>query len=354
MQLLFLTPYPKGEAASQRFRFEQYFSLLEEKGIKYDVKPFMSKRTWDILYSPGKLFYKVRGIAGGYARRKLLLFSMRKYDYVFIHREAKPFGFPWYEWIIAKVLRKKIIYDFDDAIWLKNYSESNKKFSFLKRYSNAKKLCKWAYKNSCGNEYLAAYADEVSDNVVINPTTIDMENYHKASVNHKKEKLIVGWTGSHSTVRYLKFLEPILQELEQKFNFTFKVISDKEPDLNLKSLEFCKWNKETEITDLADINIGVMPLTNDKWAKGKCGFKALQYMSLGSPALVSPVGVNTKIVDHNKNGFVCETPEQWKESLTFLLSNPNKLQEFGENAKNKIKESYSVKANSSNFLHLFS
>jgi len=367
MNLLFLVPYPLGVAPSQRFRFEQYFHELEKKNIAFVVVPFLDDKIWDVLYLKGNFMHKIFAVLKGFIKRYLLLFSLYKYDYIFIHREASPIGPPLLEWLIAKLFRKKIIFDFDDAIWIPNTSESNKFFSVLKFYGNTKYICKWAYKISCGNDYLCDYARQFNSNVVYNPTTIDTDNYHnpvgrdyippgsylEAIGTRPTKKLVIGWTGSHSTVQYLDDLIPVFKELEKEFEFEFCVISDRKPKFNLKSLNYIIWRKETEVEDLLRFDVGIMPLRDDKWSKGKCGFKALQYMALGIPALVSPVGVNTKIVDHNINGFICNTNDDWKKSLSLLFSDRNKLNELSANTREKIINKYSVKSNTDNFLLLF-
>ena len=353
MNILFLVPYPLGVAPSQRFRFEQYFSALEKNNISYVVVPFLDDKVWDVLYQKGNFAHKIFAVFKGFVKRYLLLFSLGKYDYVFIHREAAPVGPPLLEWLISKVFRKKIIFDFDDAIWLPNTSESNKIFSILKFYANTKSICRWAYKVSCGNNYLCDFAKQFNSNVVYNPTTIDTTNYHNKTKQRTTTKLVIGWTGSHSTVQYLDDLIPVFKELEKEFDFELAVISDRQPEFDLKSLNFIQWKKETEIDDLLRFDIGIMPLRDDKWSKGKCGFKALQYMSLGIPALVSPVGVNTKIVDHDINGFICNTNDDWKKHLSLLLSDKNKLSELSAKTREKIINNYSVKSNTDNFLLLF-
>lgn len=354
MKILFLFPYPSATAASQRFRFEQYFESLEEQNIQYDLQAFLDEKTWQILYKEGNKTRKVWGIVKGFFRRFFRLFTMRKYDFIFIHREASPIGPPIFEWLIAKVLRKKIIFDFDDAIWLSNTTQSNALVAKIKFHGKTAKICKWAYKVSAGNDYLSEYAQKYNQNVVLNPTTIDTENLHNRVQKQHNKKVVIGWTGSHSTIKYLDFLIPILQDLEQKYEFEFVVIADKAPEFRLKSLHFIQWNKTNEIEDLLKLNIGVMPLTDDKWAKGKCGFKALQYMALGIPALASPIGVNTKIIDDPENGFLVSSPSEWEEALTHLLENENLRKTMGQNARTKIINSYSVLSNKENFLSLFS
>lgn len=354
MKILFVVPYPTGKAPSQRFRFEQYYPLLESKGIRFHIRPFLSEAVWEILYKPGRFHLKAWGIFSGLFNRFALLFNLKSYDYIFIHREATPIGPPFFEFIASRLLRKKIIYDFDDAIWIPNYSEANSFFSFLKGYKNVKNICRYAFKVSCGNEYLCGYARKYNSAVVYNPTTIDTKNYHNKINAHTQHKPVIGWTGSHSTIRYINEILPVLRKLEAEFDFTFKVISDLKPEIELLSLEYCKWNKNSEIEDLVQFNIGIMPLKDDKWANGKCGFKALQYMALGIPALVSPVGINTRIVDHGINGYVCTNDEDWANALRELLSNRERLIEMGKRTREKIENHFSVESNSPNFLALFS
>jgi glycosyltransferase involved in cell wall biosynthesis len=353
-RILFLFPYPQGTAASQRFRFEQYYHALEEKGFTIDKQAFINDKTWSILYKPGHTVAKIAGTLSGYFRRLGKMFSLGKYDYVFVHREAEFFGPPVFEWIIAKVAGKKLIYDFDDAIWIPNTSEHNGFFSKFKFYNNVPKICKMAYKVSCGNDYLRIFAAEYNANGVYNPTTIDTEHHHNKIKDQSGNSFVIGWTGTHSTMQYMDALLPVFKRLEEKYNFTFNVIADRAPDFEIKSLKFTPWKKETEIEDLLQFNVGLMPLVDDKWANGKCGFKALQYMALGIPALVSPVGVNTRIVDDGVNGFICTTPDEWYNALSKLMDDRQLLIDLGANTRKKIEAEYSVHANAANFITLFS
>lgn len=352
-RVLFVVPYPLGSAPSQRFRFEQYFEALKSEGIGFDVAPFLDEQTMIHLYRPGNFLWKVWKVKVGLTKRFFMLLSLRNYNLVFIHREAAPVGPPIFEWLITKVFRKKVIFDFDDAIWLENTSSSNSVIAWFKRYENANNTMQWAWKVSCGNDYLADHARQFNENVIVNPTTIDTENHHDRVKNFENGKLTIGWTGSHSTIKYLEMLVPVLKKLESEFDFNFLVIADRAPSFELKSLQFLEWNKESEIDDLLKIDVGIMPLENDKWANGKCGFKALQYMALGIPAIVSPVGVNTKIVDEGVNGWICETEDDWEQTLRSILEKKVELSDFSEAARRRIEKHYSVKANISNFLHLF-
>jgi glycosyltransferase involved in cell wall biosynthesis len=352
-KILFIAPYPFDEAPSQRFRFEQYFNFLSENNFEIHFSPFLDQKTWKTLYSEGKVLRKMLGVVRSFLKRFLLLFTLYKYDFVFIHREASHIGPPIFEFLIAKVFRKKYNYDFDDAIWLPNYSETNARFHRLKAYWKVRYCIKWAGSISAGNDYLANYARKFNSNVQVIPTTIDTENHHNLQTDYHQEKLVIGWTGTHTTMRYLDFIVPVIKELEQKYDFEFLVISNEAPAYHLKSLRFLKWRRETEISDLARISIGVMPLEMDIWSEGKCGFKGLQYMSLGIPALMSPVGVNTQIVSHSENGFLPIKLEDWRVQLETLLLDVDLRNKIGEAGKKTIDERYSVLSNQSNYLSLF-
>ncbi len=354
-KILFLTPYPQGAAPSQRFRFEQYYDVLTSKGFEIDIEPFWDVKAWNVLYAKGKFLSKVKALLIGYHKRLKLLDKINEYDFVFIHRETDPLGKSFYIKKLRKKFKGKIIFDFDDAIWLHNTSDSNKMFSNLKNYGNTANICKYSDVISCGNEYLRQYASQFNPNTRWNPTTIDLKNWHNKQKQYKPDEIfVIGWTGSHSTIKYLYFLKSVVQKLEQEFDIQFHVICDKTPQFDdLKSFKFIKWSKETEVASMLNFSVGVMPLEEDKWSNGKCGFKALQYMSVGVPAIVSPVGVNTSIVKPYFNGYICRTEEEWYSTLKKCILNPEVLVEMGVNARKTIESKYSVEANSKNFLELF-
>lgn len=354
MKIAILTPYPFAVAPSQRFRHEHYLDFLEEQNITYEIFSFFDSETFAILYKPKQYLKKISGVFSGFYRRFKFLFNSKKFDYIYIHREASPIGPPFFEFVLSKILKKKIIYDFDDAIWHSNTSSANKIIASFKFHQKVQNICSWSYKVSVGNEYLKTFASNYNQNVEIIPTVVDMQKTHKGVQNQKVEKVNLGWTGTHSTLKYLDELVSVLQELEKKYDFNFIVISDKGPELPLKSLVFLPWNKTTEIEDLLKFHVGLMPLTQEKWAEGKCGFKAIQYMSLGIPAIVSPVGVNSKIVIHGINGFVASTKQEWLESIETLIQNEALRIEFGKKSILQIRENYSVESSKESFKNLFS
>lgn len=334
-RIIIISPYPFGVAPSQRFRFEQYLKPLMKKGFEIKQYPFLTEKGWNQLYREGNVVKKILLMIQYWVRRFTLLFRLKKSDAIFIHREMTQFGPPVFEFILSKIMKRKYIYDFDDAIWLPNYSDSNAKFQWVKSYWKVKYCIKWANRVTVGNTYLAEFAKHYNANVSIIPTTIDM-NHHNQLVDYDKTPLVIGWTGSHSTIHYLDNILPVLRKLEEEYDFIFAVISDKKPAFDLKSLRYIKWEKKSEINELAKFSIGIMPLKEDKWSKGKCGFKALQYMSMGIPCVISPVGVNNQIVEHEKNGFLASTNEDMYSYLVRLMEDKELRKRIGERVEKQL------------------
>lgn len=353
-QVLFIVPYPEGLAPSQRFRVEQYFPLLKEQQIGYTLRPFLDEAAWNILYKGGAAWKKAWSVVKGFLKRAYtVLFEAPAYNTIFIHREAAPLGPPIFEWWLTKVWKKKLVYDFDDAIWIPNTSEENKMAARLKAFWKVAKICKWSAVVAAGNDFLAAYAVKSgATDVQVLPTVVDTDNRYLPLAKPAADLPIIGWTGSHSTLKYLDELVPVLQTLEKEIDFCFLVIADKDPLLPLKNYGFIKWNAATEIEDLNKLDIGVMPLTADAWSEGKCGFKLIQYEAMAIPALATAIGVNSSIIDDGTNGFLCNRPEQWMDALLLLLQDARLRQTFGKAGREKMIAEYSLRSQSERFLKL--
>ena len=350
-KIYFIVPAPPGISPSQRFRHEHYLSKLRENNFHFKISSFYSFKSWKTLYTYGHKFEKILFVFYGLFRRLKDLFGLINYNFVYIHREAAPVGPPFFEWMIAKILRKKIIYDFDDAIWIPVTSEYNTAAAKFKWPGKVSKICKWSYKISVGNQFLLEFALKYNSRLYIIPTVLNTQSLKQQ--DQQTLKPAIGWTGSFSTLKYLDIVLPVLQELQKKHDFMFIVIADKDPQLPLTNYKFIQWRKETEVNDLLNFHIGIMPLYDDDLSKGKCGFKAIQYMSIGIPAVVSPVGVNADIVDEGVNGFLCSNENDWKAKLEKLLTDPLLRTAFGHSAKEKINNKYSVQATEQKFLNLF-
>ncbi|MEJ7645124.1 MAG: glycosyltransferase [Chryseolinea sp.] len=351
-KVLFIVPYPLSKAPSQRFRFEQYFNLLEANEVQIEVQSFLTSENWKIFNQRGKSLGKLLALGSGFIKRIIALFKARRFDFVFIHREATPLGPPVFEWVLAKVLKKKILYDFDDAIWLTDKSNESKLIKLLKWRSKVALICSWSYRVSCGNFFLSSYARNFAKAVIVNPTTIDEVDLNPSP--KKDNRVVIGWTGTHSTLKYLKKVESALQTIQMVHpNVDIMVIADKQPRMKLSNLRFVPWNLQTEIDDLKKFDIGLMPLPDDEWANGKCGFKILQYMALGIPAVASPVGVNKQIIENGKNGLLSSSEVEWISQISMLITDQELREVIGSRGREYVLKNYSVASNASTFLSLF-
>jgi len=355
MKILFLTPYPYNQAPSQRFRFEQYFSFLKNSNIDITHLPFLNQKTWEVFYKKGFLLQKITGTILGIINRHILIFKIHKFDFIFIHREACFIGPAYFEWIYAKLFKKKIVYDFDDAIWLRDVSEANIFLGWLKRSNKTNKIISYANYVIAGNAYLAEYAKMYNKNVIVIPTTIN--NYYHSVKKKKNDESVVkiGWTGSLTTNKHLEMILPVLAKIKMLYGNAIEIlmISNKQIKNDQIDLKFIAWTQKSEIEDLSQFDIGIMPLPDDEWAKGKCGFKGLQYMALEIPTIMSPVGVNTEIIQDGINGFLARTENEWLEKLSLLIESKELRERVGKAGRKTVEEKYSVDANKKKYLDLF-
>jgi len=351
-ETIILCPYPYGEAPSQRFRFEQYLDANELSG-EFKIRSFYSKEGMKALYG-SKLSLKVLHLFFSFLARFYHVLEALFYKKVFIHRELAPIGPPFFEWIL-KVFGKEIIYDFDDAIWLSNVSEVNRKFDFTKAYWKVKYIIKYAKLVTVGNKYLANYVLKFNDQVKILPSSVDMLNTHKyIKQDFNSNKVIIGWTGSHTTAeKYLPQIRNVIQKLSLEYSIVFRVISNQKPEIDLNCLDYVEWNPESEIEDLLTFDIGLMPLGDLEWEKGKCSFKAIQYMSLGIATVLSPYGNNKEVVTDELDGLFAENEKDWYKHIEKLILDTDLRKKLGLNAVNTIREKYSLEAHQDFYNELF-
>lgn len=352
-RILFIVQYPENVSPSQRFRFELYKDLLGQNGFTVTTHSFIDDKGYAVIFKKGFFLQKSRAVTKGLLRRVGLLFSLKKYDFILLECGAAPIGPPILEWIMIKLLKKKLVYDFDGAIWIPQVSDMNRLYGFLKNPGKAASITRWSYKVSCGNEFLCNYARRYNNNVVYNPTCVDTVHHHNIPADHDAAKITIGWTGSFSTLPYLKLVEPVLKRLQEKYDFGFKVICNQQPSLDIKNVQYVEWTEDNEVTELATCQVGLMPLTGDEWSEGKCGFKLIQYLALEIPAVASPVGVNKRIINEGVNGFLCSTEEEWYTAIEKLLLDKELRKKMGKEGRKKIVAEYSLKSNSNNFLQLF-
>lgn len=349
MKILFWVPYPT-EGASNRYRIEQYLPYLKSFKIEYELHPFWNTLAFKVLYKKKYFLRKASFFLLGTVWRIFDLLQLYKYDIVFIHREAYPLGPALLESIIA-LLKKPFIFDFDDAVFLPASSPTN---SFIEKFRSPRKTVKIIKMSSlviAGNRYLADYSLKLNPSVVIIPTPIDTEKYLPRNNKNINGKTVVGWVGSATTIEFLKILQEVFRSLSMEFrDIVFKIIGGEFKIDGVSNIISKPWSMEDELDDLSYFDIGVMPMPDNAWTRGKCGFKAILYMSLGIPCVCSPVGINKEIIHDGQNGFLALTQQEWLDKLTLLIGDSKLRKRIGIEARKTIEEKFSLKVNAPKFL----
>ena len=344
MKVLFLASYPQ-EGPSTRYRIIQYLGYLERNGCQCSVRPFLSTKAYQTLYTRDSLAYKVLTFSTSMLRLLGQTVGAGKYDVVFVQREAMLVGPPIIEWWVSRVVRKPIVFDLDDAIFIPYDSLTYGKIAnWLRCFGKYEQIIKMSSQVIAGNEYLRDYAVEFNPNVTVIPTVVDPDLFMPLSDRKVSKRPILGWIGSHSTTRYLKMLLPVLDRLAKKYDFVLKVVGASEP-VKIQGVECINqaWQLDREVEDFQSLDIGLYPLPDDPWARGKCGLKAIQYMAVGIPAVCSAVGVNKEIVQDGVNGYLAETEEEWIAKLESLLDDHELRRRLGVAGRATVEEKYSVK-----------
>lgn len=351
-KILAIVQHRKGRSPGQRFRFEHFINSLEEAGYEIVFSNIISEKDDIIFYSKGKYFAKLFIVIKSFFHRLRDLKTAKNCDIVYVYREAFMLGTTYFEKRFSK-MKAKLIFDFDDAIWINDTSEGNQNIKWLKKPQKTADICKYADLVTVGNKYLAEYAEKYNSNVKIIPTTIDTD-YHKPQIKIETNNICIGWTGTTTTLKHFEKAIPFLKQLKNKYGdkIYFKVIVNSDSwdkDIDVKLV---KWSRENEIRDLSEFDIGIMPLPNDEWSKGKCGFKGLQCMAMGIPVVMSPVGLNKEIINHGENGFLCDTDEEWFSCISSLIEDKTLWNKFSENGKKTVLNSYSVKVYKNEILEM--
>jgi glycosyltransferase involved in cell wall biosynthesis len=339
VRVLALVPSLVNTSPGQRFRIEQWAPRLRADGIDVAFAPFEDAALHAVLYQHGRRVEKVIQIGRAFGRRLATLAAAQDFDAVYLFREAALLGPALLERWLGR--RTPVVFDFDDAIFERYVSPANGYLSALKCPGKTAAICRLSSHVIAGNPYLAEYARQFSASVTIVPTTIDTEAYVPASPPSERVPTI-GWSGSHSTVQHLRMLDQALRRLASRRPFRLRVIGA--PDYAVAGLDVTPlpWRVETEVADLSGIDIGIMPLPDDRWSRGKCGLKALQYMALGVPAVCSPVGVNRDIIIHEENGLLAASDDEWVNALDRLLESETLRLRLGAAGRATVEARYSA------------
>lgn len=340
MKALILSRYSR-LGASSRLRFYQYVPDWERMGISCEVHPFLNDQYLQELYA--KKVIGKRNLISCYWRLFRRLLDARQYDFVLLEKEVFPFLPAWAEWWL-NLLKVPYIVDYDDAIFHNYDLHPNK----LLRRLFSRKIPAVMRRSSavvCGNPYLAGYAKEAgAKRIALIPTVIDTERYRQKVSANNDQTLVIGWIGLPSTVKYLQMVKPVLEELAARYPLRLHIVGPKEGIGLGQSERLLDWSEKDEPELIAEFDIGIMPLEDSPWERGKCGYKLIQYMGCGIPVVGSPVGVNEDIIQEGINGYKPVGLPAWKKALERLIEDAQLRKVLGANGRSLVEERYSLRS----------
>jgi glycosyltransferase involved in cell wall biosynthesis len=338
MRLLALTKYGP-LAASTRQRFVQYEQSLADANIEVIYSSLLDDSHVQRLADARRASPLL--VAAAYAHRVMALLGARKYDALWIHYELFPYLPATFE-RAAFLHGKPVIFDYDDAVF-HTYDSSPSSITRWVLGGKLAPLIAGATVVCCGNEYLRSHASRYNPNSVILPTVVDTDRYRPV-IARRNHPLTIGWIGSPSTWRFVRPYLPLLAELCRDRDVRFVGVgagraaeADRFDGLTLE-----KWSEAGEIASVQAMDIGIMPLPDAPWARGKCGYKLIQYMACGLSVVASPVGVNSDIVVEGTTGFLATSIAQWRSALNRLIDDAELRRRMGEAGRVRAEEAYSL------------
>ena len=339
MRLLMLPRYG-ALGASSRLRMMQYVPALQSAGIDVEVSPLLDDGYVRDLYANT---VSIPEVARSYARRLRRMRSMDRFDVVWMEKEA----WPWLpDWLELPLLGRstRLVVDYDDAVFHRYDAHR----SPLVRGLLGKKIdgvMRRADLVTAGNDYLAERARAAgSRRVEWLPTVVDLQRYPVPAPAREDAVMTVGWIGSPSTADYLRDVAIALELMQAAGLIRCVAIGARPDQVAGTPFQAVEWREDTEVMQLQRFDIGIMPLPDAQWERGKCGYKLIQYMACGLPVVASPVGVNTAIVDPGKNGFLASNPEQWAEAIRTLAMDAVLRRRMGDEGRRRVEQTYCVQA----------
>lgn len=347
LRVLALVPYALGTAPSQRYRLEQWAPQLSTTGVELVLQPFADPALSAILHRPGRMLRKAWLMAAAFRRRVRLMHARPACNAAVVHRAACLAGPPIVErWLHARGV--PLVYDFDDAIFLLHAAAANRRLAWLKTPGKTGTICKLVDHVVVCNSFLEAYAREHNSRVSVIPSSIDTGAY-KPKAPRAKKCVVVGWMGSSTSQTYLEEASAMLRALLRARPVELRVVSDRRPELPGVLHTWHEWSAEREVEELAEFDVGIMPMPDDDWARGKCAFKALQYMAMGIGTVAAAVGTNREIIQHGQNGLLAREPQEWLDCILALVDDTERRRCLGEAGRRTVEERFSMHASADAF-----
>jgi glycosyltransferase involved in cell wall biosynthesis len=307
-----------------------------------DLKPFIGSLLMQRLHQPGSFVSKASLMIEALLRRAVDVSRSRQYDAIVVHRAASLAGPAILERLIG-ILRRPMIFDFDDAIYLLDTSSANRRFGWLKFPGKTAAICRLSDHVVAGSNHLAEFARQHNQCVTVVPTSIDTERYRPVNKSRNGGPVVIGWTGSSTSQNHLEMFADVLRELTARRKVEIRVQSNRKPELGGVPFLWRPWSPETEVEELSHFDIGIKPMPDDEWSRGKCPMKEIQYMSMAIPTVCSAVGASREVIQHGRNGFLASTKQEWLGVLETLIDNEGLRRELGAAGRRTVEEQFSAR-----------
>ena len=352
-KILILCPYPQNVAAGQRFKYEQYFDSWTMEGYSLEVSSFFDEKTWHILYKDRNFIRKVIGTVKGYILRIKFLFLLRRYHIVYIFMWVTPLGSSLFERLVRK-FSKNLIYDFDDSVFLESNTPQSMNLGLSGVTRKSRYLISYADRVILSSPYNLDFClkNNFKNQAVYIPCSIDTDRFKEKQQVHESKKIVIGWTGTFSSIPYLDSLKEPLLKLSKQVPFKLLLITNFDYSFKDIDVEVIHWNRNSEIEDLHSIDIGIYPVTLDQWSLGKGGLKVIQYMSIGIPSVATNYGTACDIIEDGVNGFLVNNDDEWIDRLKELISDVTLRKNLGLAARKDAENLYSTKVVQSKYLEV--
>lgn len=347
LKVLAVCPFPSN-FPSTRFRLLQYVEALRGHGIDIEVRPFLNAAEHGIFFDDPRILSRLPLIAAPIMRRLADVFRAARADVVLVQRESMPFGPAIFEFLFRTFGRKRLVLDIDDAVYIPyTRGRYGRLGSFLKFYGKSERLMRTAHTVVCGGQFLADYVKKKGGQPVYIPTIVDKELFKPSEKSSAVP--VIGWIGTPSSYRYLRAIFPALERVGKKHRFTLLLRGTGEETIRLSNVivDNKPWNADTEVEDFRSMDIGLYPLVENEdqsleFIQGKSGFKAIQYLALGIPYIVSPIGVTSSIGITGQTHFEARNIEEWEEKLDKLLSDRGLRVLMGRHGREHFLQNYDL------------
>ncbi|GAB6162752.1 glycosyltransferase family 4 protein [Desulfothermus naphthae] len=352
MKVLALTIKPN-LSPDTRYRIYQYIDFFKKQEIYVDHLSLLNERFFLWHQEQGNTLLKILFYMFFLFKRIIqVLILVPKYDVIWILRELSPIGPPWLEKLVFG-LHSKVILDIDDAIFLKDKASSSFIHRYLRDFTKFEDIAKRFSTVVCGNRFLADYFNKLGAKVEVIPTVVSYEKYSKIKRNPSSH-VRIGWIGTPTNRVHFQVVKDVFHKLIKEVNFELIIIGLNKPlDWNLENITYLPWELSKELDYFSLFDIGIMPLLDFEFAKGKCAFKIIQYMAAGIPVIASPIGANVEVIQDGLNGFLAKDDREWILKMKRLICDQELREKMGSHGRKTVKNFYSLEKQGRRYVHIF-